>query len=310
MGNLPGARMEPVCPALAGGFLTTGPPGKSWRFRTGKGCLPSLPALMASPCQRHFALPRAKLCVWGHPGRATTEQNFSQKKEGLRPVGGIPEHPSPLPVVSQLLGQPGGIESISGRGHLWTHSPSWTSLEMFTTLRTPLRSCKPGGLKSLSQSVPASCFKIYAITKLYLLETMSGDSFPDLRVQTSGLTSRLLLERNSREGEKNYWEATSFQHLHLSHSSTPSPAREARILNHWPRCASKPIFSIKALRLFRGLLKKFEIGNHSIDYEYKKLTAHPTWIDQLNSSIMRSNAPCSLHISGIHRALETVNISL
>ena len=139
VGNLPGARMEPVCPALAGGFLTTGPRGKSWRFRTGKGCLPSLPALMASPCQRHFALPRAKLCVWGHPGRATTEQNFSQKKEGLRPAGGIPEHPSPLPVVSQLLGQPGGIESISGRGHLWTHSPSWTSLEMFTTLRTPLR---------------------------------------------------------------------------------------------------------------------------------------------------------------------------
>ena len=29
MWNLPGAGMEPVSPALAGGFLTTGPPGES-----------------------------------------------------------------------------------------------------------------------------------------------------------------------------------------------------------------------------------------------------------------------------------------
>ena len=29
MWDLPGPGIEPVCPALAGGFLTTGPPGKS-----------------------------------------------------------------------------------------------------------------------------------------------------------------------------------------------------------------------------------------------------------------------------------------
>ena len=186
---------------------------------------------------------------------------------------------------------------------------------MFTTLRTPLRtplrSWKRGGLKSLSQSVPASCFKIYTITKLYLRKTVSDDEIlSDLRVQTSGLTSCFLLERNSREGKKNYWEATLFQHLHLSHSSTASPAREARILNHWPRSASKPIFSTKALRLSRELLKKFKTGNHSIDFEYKRLTAQPTVVDELNSSIMQSSAPCFLHISGIHRALETVTIFL
>jgi len=28
MWNLSGAGIEPMCPALAGGFLTTGPPGK------------------------------------------------------------------------------------------------------------------------------------------------------------------------------------------------------------------------------------------------------------------------------------------
>ena len=28
---LPGQGIEPMCPALAGGFLTTGPPGKSQR---------------------------------------------------------------------------------------------------------------------------------------------------------------------------------------------------------------------------------------------------------------------------------------
>ena len=69
--------------------------------------------------------PGLSLRVWGHPGRATTEQeNSSQKKESLRPAEGVREHPSPLPPVSQLFGQPGGIESISERGHLWTHSPS------------------------------------------------------------------------------------------------------------------------------------------------------------------------------------------
>ena len=31
MRNLPGAGTEPMSPALVGGFLTTGPPGKSWR---------------------------------------------------------------------------------------------------------------------------------------------------------------------------------------------------------------------------------------------------------------------------------------
>ena len=30
MWNLPGPEIEPMSPALAGGFLTTGPPGKSW----------------------------------------------------------------------------------------------------------------------------------------------------------------------------------------------------------------------------------------------------------------------------------------
>ena len=29
MWNLPGPEIEPMSPALAGGFLTTGPPGKS-----------------------------------------------------------------------------------------------------------------------------------------------------------------------------------------------------------------------------------------------------------------------------------------
>ena len=31
MWNLPGPGLEPVSPALAGGFLTTSPPGKSWQ---------------------------------------------------------------------------------------------------------------------------------------------------------------------------------------------------------------------------------------------------------------------------------------
>ena len=31
MWNLPGPGIEPVFPALAAGFLTTGPPGKSWQ---------------------------------------------------------------------------------------------------------------------------------------------------------------------------------------------------------------------------------------------------------------------------------------
>ena len=115
---------------------------------------------------------------------------------------------------------------------------------------------------------------------------MSVDPGLVLRVQGSGLTPCLLFERDSREGKKNYWEAALFQHFHLFHSSTPSPAREARILNYWVRSASKPIFSIKALRLFRELLKTFETGKHSIDFEYKKLTAHPTRVDQLNSSII------------------------
>ena len=30
MWDLPGPRLEPVSPALAGGFLTIAPPGKSW----------------------------------------------------------------------------------------------------------------------------------------------------------------------------------------------------------------------------------------------------------------------------------------
>ena len=30
MWDLPGPGLEPVCPALAGGFLTTAPPGKPW----------------------------------------------------------------------------------------------------------------------------------------------------------------------------------------------------------------------------------------------------------------------------------------
>ena len=30
MWDLPGPGLEPVSPALAGGFLTTAPPGKSW----------------------------------------------------------------------------------------------------------------------------------------------------------------------------------------------------------------------------------------------------------------------------------------
>ena len=32
MWDLPGAGLEPVSPALAGGFLTTAPPGKSGKF--------------------------------------------------------------------------------------------------------------------------------------------------------------------------------------------------------------------------------------------------------------------------------------
>ena len=32
MWDLPGPRIEPVSPALAGGFLTTAPPGKSQSF--------------------------------------------------------------------------------------------------------------------------------------------------------------------------------------------------------------------------------------------------------------------------------------
>ena len=31
MWDVPGPGLEPVSPALAGGFLTTGPPGKSWQ---------------------------------------------------------------------------------------------------------------------------------------------------------------------------------------------------------------------------------------------------------------------------------------
>ena len=32
MWGLPGPGLEPMCPALAGGFLTTVPPGKSWNL--------------------------------------------------------------------------------------------------------------------------------------------------------------------------------------------------------------------------------------------------------------------------------------
>ena len=32
MWDLPGPGLEPVCPALAGGFLTTAPPGKLYTF--------------------------------------------------------------------------------------------------------------------------------------------------------------------------------------------------------------------------------------------------------------------------------------
>ena len=41
MWNLPGTGITPMCPALAGGFLTTGPPGKSSKWHS----MPPLPWL-------------------------------------------------------------------------------------------------------------------------------------------------------------------------------------------------------------------------------------------------------------------------
>ena len=45
MWDLPGPGLEPVCPALAGGFLTTAPPGKPQEdyFPNALGSLTSLP---------------------------------------------------------------------------------------------------------------------------------------------------------------------------------------------------------------------------------------------------------------------------
>lgn len=65
------------------------------------------------------------------------------------------------------------------------------------------------------------------------------------------------------------------------------------------------ISAVRALRFFRELLKMCEIWRHSIDFEYKNQTVNPTWINQLNSYIMWYSLQCLLHISRIHRALET-----
>ena len=79
MWDLPGPGIEPMSPALAGGFFTTEPPGKSWGcllfalttacndlFLCGIICLPSLPPL----CRRsHGERARAVLThrVTNHP---------------------------------------------------------------------------------------------------------------------------------------------------------------------------------------------------------------------------------------------------
>ena len=60
MWDLPGPGLEPVSPALAGGFLTTAPPGKSWdvtseiRFKKTRAC----PLALLLTCSDANQLPR------------------------------------------------------------------------------------------------------------------------------------------------------------------------------------------------------------------------------------------------------------
>ena len=62
MWDLPGLGFKPVSPALAGGFLTTVPPGKPmWGVLTGVGDL--APGLQTDPCELDYPSSEITVCL-------------------------------------------------------------------------------------------------------------------------------------------------------------------------------------------------------------------------------------------------------
>ena len=102
--NLPGPGIEPTSPALAGGFLTTGPPGRSFRFSGAWKLPPSL--------QPTWSLTQNK---WNRSGRCSRGQKRTEKETVCDQT---------LSLVPGWGGCGQGVPSAGGRGQDEQPAPS------------------------------------------------------------------------------------------------------------------------------------------------------------------------------------------
>ena len=128
MWDLPGPRLEPVCPALAGGFSTTVPPGKSPRrrlLRREQLLFPSLsPAWLLHP----LLPPRADSASFRSSSSRTSARTWwPGRLHAPRPCSAEPSSAVSFPLVCHQLTRPGRwlvtlwIGCLQSSPHLWSH---------------------------------------------------------------------------------------------------------------------------------------------------------------------------------------------